>query len=149
MEGNLWDRCRRLANRYVHLKPADVNRAPPFRKDFLATLERIVLDQTRSDAERVVCGKLRLCVQASVRYDDILHTPLASCQWIRKRGETAVVGLRSISSQGKHHARYWVASLMITRGRWQTSRTKALPHTQRGWRMMWEFCVPPLTDGGL
>ena len=149
VEGNLWDRCRRLANRYVHLKPADVNRAPPFRKDFLATLERIVLDQTRSDAERVVCGKLRLCVQASVRYDDILHTPLASCQWIRKRGETAVVGLRSISSQGKHHARYWVASLMITRGRWQTSRTKALPHTQRGWRMMWEFCVPPLTDGGL
>ncbi len=105
LEGNLWDRCRRLANRYVNLKPADVNRAPPFRKDFMATLERIVLDQNRSDAERVVCGKLRLCVQASVRYDDILHTPLASCQWIRKRGETAVVGLRSISSQGKHHAR--------------------------------------------
>ena len=112
LESNLWDRCKRLANRYSNLKPSDVNRAPPFRKDFLATLERIVLDTTRSDAERVVCGKLRLCVQASVRYDDILHTPLASCQWIRKRGETAVVGLRSISSQGKHHARYWVASLM-------------------------------------
>ena len=112
VEGNLWDRCRRLANRYANLKPADVNRAPPFRKDFLAALERIVLDTTRTDAERVVCGKLRLCAQASVRYDDILHTPLSSCQWIRKRGETSVVGLRSISNQGKHHARYWVASLM-------------------------------------
>eukprot|EP00434_Breviolum_minutum_P009285 symbB.v1.2.008182.t1/scaffold450.1/size202773/1 len=94
VEGNLWDRCRRLANRYSNLKPADVNRAPPFRKDFLAALERIVLDTTRTDAERVVCGKLRLCTQASVRYDDILHTPLSSCQWIRKRGETSVVGSR-------------------------------------------------------
>lgn len=112
VEGNLWDRCRRLANRYSNLKPTDVNRAPPFRKDFLAALERIVLDTTRTDAERVVCGKLRLCTQASVRYDDILHTPLSSCQWIRKRGETSVVGLRSVSTQGKHHARYWVASLM-------------------------------------
>lgn len=30
VEGNLWDRCRRLANRYSNLKPTDVNRAPPF-----------------------------------------------------------------------------------------------------------------------
>lgn len=47
-----------------------------------------------------------------MRYDDLLHTPLSSLEWVRRKGEIAIVGVRARSTQGKVRARPWVASFM-------------------------------------
>ena len=110
--GTAWQRSKRLANRYAKAKPGLTNRAPQFCRATLLALEKIVLDDTFDKTERISAGKLRLCCQASVRYDDMLNTPLSCLEWIRRRGELAIVGIRARSSRGKMRARPWVASLM-------------------------------------
>ena len=86
-------------------------KAPGFVKATLSALETIVLDAGYSLPERVAAGKLRLCAQASVRYNDLLKTPLSCCEWIRRPGSEKVVGLRSCTKRGKTGTRLWVASL--------------------------------------
>ena len=110
--GTAWQRSKRLANRYAKAKPGLTNRAPQFCRATLLALEKIVLDDTLDKTERISAGKLRLCCQASIRYDDMLNTPLSCLEWIRRRGELAIVGIRARSSRGKMIARPWVASLM-------------------------------------
>ena len=53
------------------------------------------------DGARLPAGSSRLCIQSSTRYDDILNTPLAACEWLRKPGEKEVIGLRSRATAGK------------------------------------------------
>ena len=111
--GTIWQRSKRLANRYAKAKPEMTNRAPQFSRETLLSLEKIVLDDTFRKTERISAGKLRLCCQASIRYDDdLLNTPLGCLEWIRRRGELAVVGIRAKTKRGKTRARPWVASLM-------------------------------------
>ena len=52
----------------------------------LGYLEHLVKDTGRNMAERITAGKLRLCVQASIRHSDLTSTPM---------------GLRMVSIQGK------------------------------------------------
>ena len=110
--GTIWQRSKRLANRYAKARPEMTNRAPQFSRETLLALEKIVLDDTFLKTERISAGKLRLCCQASIRYDDLLNTPLGCLEWIRRRGELAVVGIRAKTKRGKTRARPWVASLM-------------------------------------
>eukprot|EP00435_Cladocopium_sp_Y103_P061748 s675_g23.t1 len=111
MAGGNWNRARRLALSFAESKAAPTSRAPGFIKATLAALERCVMDPYLSKPERVACRKMRLCVQASTRYDDILNTPLSACEWVRRPGEKKVIGLRSRALRGKSGARLWVASL--------------------------------------
>eukprot|EP00435_Cladocopium_sp_Y103_P018643 s2629_g4.t1 len=118
-----WNRAKRLAVKYKKSKPGLANRAPLFGKTTLAALEQIVLDDLAILPHRIAAGKLRLCCQASIRYDDLVHTPLSNLEWVRRRGGTKVVGVRAKTTQGKNKARPWVASLMATcpsRDRWLT-----------------------------
>eukprot|EP00434_Breviolum_minutum_P028493 symbB.v1.2.025208.t1/scaffold2437.1/size79084/5 len=110
--GAQWRRAKMLASRYTKASPELTDRAPQFSKETLLALERLVLDDLASAPERIAAGKLRLCCQASVRYDDLLHTPLSSLEWVRRKGEIAIVGVRARSTQGKVRARPWVASFM-------------------------------------
>lgn len=112
--GSEWNRAKRLSVKYKKSKPGLANRAPLFGKVTLAALEKIVLDDLASTPHRIAAGKLRLCCQASIRYDDLVHTPLRHLEWVRRRGGTRVVGLRARTTQGKNKARPWVASLMAT-----------------------------------
>eukprot|EP00435_Cladocopium_sp_Y103_P051800 s1825_g16.t1 len=106
------ERVRRLALRYAQSKPDHVSRADSFSKEFMLFLEKAVLDPLYPKTLRTVCGKLQLCIQGSVRYDDLLNTPLADFEWARRRGEAHVVAIRSKALRGKSGARLWVASVM-------------------------------------
>ena len=77
----------------------------------IETVEVAVQDPFLSRPERIACGKLRLCVQASVRFDDLLNTPLNRCEWVRRPGEKTIIGLRSRALRGKTGARHWIAAL--------------------------------------
>lgn len=103
--GKEWNRAKRLAVKYKKSKPGLASRAPLFGKATLAALEMIVLDDVSSVPQRIAAGKLRLCCQASIRYDDLVHTPLKSLEWVRRRGGTKVVGVRAKTTQGKNKAR--------------------------------------------
>ena len=113
--GQEWNRAKRLAMRYKKSKPGLANRAPLFGKETLRSLEEIVLNDLFQTPFRIAAGKLRLCCQASIRYDDLVHTPLSSLEWVRRKGGTTVVAVRAKSTQGKNKARPWIASLMGTR----------------------------------
>lgn len=77
----------------------------------MCALESIVMDPFEPGPARLAAGKLRLCIQASIRHDDLTNTPLAACEWVRKPGESRIVGLRSRATRGKAGPRLWVASL--------------------------------------
>eukprot|EP00435_Cladocopium_sp_Y103_P072453 s30_g40.t1 len=110
--GTVWNRAKRLAVKYAKSKPALTNRAALFSKQTLIALEKMLLNEDFPTVERITAGKLRLCVQAAIRWDDLVHTPLSSLEWIRRRGESAIIGIRAKTTQGKTKARPWVASLM-------------------------------------
>ena len=109
--GGHWNRAKRLAGSYAASKVTPTSRAPCFVKATLNALEMAVLDPFLSAPERIACGKLRLCAQASVRYDDLLNTPLHRCEWVRRPGQTEIIGLRSRALRGKTGARSWIAAL--------------------------------------
>ena len=109
--GAHWNRAKRLADFYAKTKVTPTSRAPFFRKSTLRALECLVMGPFTDLPVRVAAGKLRLCAQASIRYDDLLNTPLRRCEWVRRPGSTEVVGLRSRAAQGKSGPRLWIASL--------------------------------------
>ena len=109
--GGSWNRAKRLAGVYASSKVTPTSRAPLFTKTTLASLEVAVQDPFLSRPERIACGKLRLCVQASIRFDDLLNTPLNRCEWVRRPGEKTIIGLRSRALRGKTGARHWIAAL--------------------------------------
>lgn len=74
--GSNWGRCKRLSLRYAQTKPAGTDRAEPFYREAMLALEHITMDPFVARPRRVACGKLCLCIQASVRFDDLLNTPL-------------------------------------------------------------------------
>lgn len=109
--GGHWARAKRLAATFATSKKEPVSRAPGFCRATMCALERAVLDSSLPITERVACGKLRLCIQASVRYDDLLNTPLECCEWVRRPGEVNIIGLRSRALRGKSGPRAWIAAL--------------------------------------
>ena len=106
--GGHWHRAKRLATSYAASKTTPTSRAPFFTKATMAALEQAVLDPFLSRPERVACGKLRLCIQSSTRFDDILNTPISGCEWVRRPGEGTIIGLRSRALRGKSGARNWI-----------------------------------------
>lgn len=110
MGGGHVGRAKRLALRYAQLSTLDRKGAPMFNRSLMETLERIILDPVLPSPQRIAAGKLRICIQASVRHDDLTSTPLGACEWVRRRGEVHVVGLRARAWKGKTHARAWVCS---------------------------------------
>ena len=109
--GSRWPRCRKIADDYSRKAP-ERNPADFLEIPLLDYLERAVLDTSRSLAERVTCGKWRLCVQASIRHDDLSHTPLARTEWCRLNGGTSILGLRALAPTTKTGPRPWVASYL-------------------------------------
>ena len=109
--GGHWNRAKRLAGSYASSKTEPTSRAACFVKATLLALEQAVLDPFLSVPERIACGKLRLCVQASVRYDDLLNTPLHRCEWVRRPTKVEIIGLRSRALRGKTGGRSWIAAL--------------------------------------
>ena len=111
-------RCRRTRKLVdVHSKPTKAkSQAPMFTVETMDYLEQVVTDPSLPKGYRVAAGKLRLCIQASLRWDDLAKTHFANVEWIRRRGENKVVGLRSKFGESKTGPRPWVASYLgVTR----------------------------------
>ena len=109
--GGRWNRAKRLAASYAATKTSPVSRAPGFTRSTMVALEAAVLNGLLTKPERVACGKLRLCIQSSTRFDDILNTPLVCCEWVRRPGEAEILGLRSRAIRGKSGPRAWIAAI--------------------------------------
>ena len=61
---------------------------------------------------RIAAGKLRLCIQASLRWDALQRTPFMNVEWVRRTGENRIIGLRSKFGDSKTGPRPWVASYL-------------------------------------
>ena len=109
--GGRWNRAKRLAASFAATKTSPVSRAPGFTRSTMVALEAAVLNGLLTKPERVACGKLRLCIQSSTRFDDILNTPLVCCEWVRRPGEAEILGLRSRAIRGKSGPRAWIAAI--------------------------------------
>lgn len=104
-------RCRKLADTHAKVdKPR--SQAPMFNVKTMEFLEQAITNPRLSKGLRVTAGKLRLCIQASLRWDDLQRTPFGNVEWIRRRGENRVVGLRSKFGDSKTGPRPWIASYL-------------------------------------
>ena len=110
--GGHFGRAKRLASKCTSQAVGGRVGAPLFSKEVMNALECMVLDPFLNLGARVAAGKLRLCIQSSTRYDDVLNTPLKAWEWVRKRGELEIVGIRSKAVRGKNRPRLWIASTM-------------------------------------
>ena len=111
-------RCRRTRKLVdVHSKPTKAkSQAPMFTVETMDYLEQVVTEPNLPKGYRVAAGKLRLCIQASLRWDDLAKTHFSNVEWIRRKGENKVVGLRSKFGESKTGPRPWVASYLgVTR----------------------------------
>ena len=88
------------------------NQAPMLTLKTLELLEAAVTDPSIQKGVRIAAGKLRLCVQASLRWDDLARTPMANVEWVRRRGSERVIGLRSRFGDSKTGPRPWVSSYL-------------------------------------
>ena len=104
-------RWRRIADDYSKKAPPR-SAAPLLSVAFLGYLEDVVLSNGYSVVERVTAGKLRLCIQASLRHSDLVYTPLASIEWCRDRGSARSLGIRARAPVTKSGPRPWVASFL-------------------------------------
>ena len=110
-DGPHWGRAKRLCSQYAQSKEGGVSKAPAFVKDTMVALELLVKDEKAPITHRVTAGKLRLCVQASIRHSDLQNTPLSAFEWVRRPGSQVIVGLRSKARRGKTGPRLWIAWL--------------------------------------
>ena len=106
--------------------------APMIPVDVLGFLEDIVASPKVRRGLRVVCGKLRLCAQAALRWDDLVRTPLMGVERVRRRGEKGVVGLRT-KARGFEDR--------------QQTLGRSLPGTKRGRGRLAEHPRPPRSLG--
>ena len=103
-DGPHWGRAKRLCSQYAQSKEGGVSKAPAFVKDTMVALELLVKDEKAPITHRVTAGKLRLCVQASIRHSDLQNTPLSAFEWVRRPGSQVIVGLRSKARRRQVHA---------------------------------------------
>ena len=111
VEGPHWGRAKRLCSQYAQIRDVGVSKAPAFTKATMIALESTVLNEDLDITHRIAAGKLRLCIQASIRHSDMQNTPLSLCEWVRKPGSELIIGLRSRARRGKTGPRLWIISL--------------------------------------
>eukprot|EP00971_Amphidinium_carterae_P329577 6462140-Amphidinium_carterae.1 len=86
------------------------NQAQAFPRDLVVWLERVVLDPNEDKVTRLLCGRFRLLVGASLRGDDLRRTSPSSLEWIRRSDQH--VGLTGLAHKSKTGPRRWVCSVL-------------------------------------
>ena len=110
-EAVTYRRVRRLVENCSKLE-APRNQAEMIPVATLDYLESAVGDHTLPLGVRLAAGKLRLCVQSSLRWDDLSRTPFGNVEWVRRKGSASIIGLRSKDAQSKTGVRPWVSSYL-------------------------------------
>ena len=103
--GSKHPRIRKLATDYAAEAPRRTP-APYFEVNLLDYLEGVVLNRDKDLQTRVACGKLRLCIQASIGHSDLTGTAMRAIEWRRPVGREEVLGR---SSRREVRAAAWVA----------------------------------------
>lgn len=93
-------RTRKLVDVFAKATKAK-NQAPMFTVETMDYLEQVVTEANLPKGYRLAAGKLRLCIQASLRWDDLARTSFANVEWIRRKGENKIIGLRSKFGESK------------------------------------------------
>lgn len=104
-------RVRKLTDSYCK-QTRPKNQAPMLTVKTLELLESTVVNPAIQKGIRIAAGKLRLCVQASFRWDDLSRTPLTNVEWVRRKGSERIAGLRSRFGASKTGPRPWVSSYL-------------------------------------
>ena len=104
-------RVRKLTDSYCK-QTRPKSQAPMLTVKTLELLEGTVVNPAIQKGIRIAAGKLRLCVQASLRWDDLARTPLANVEWVRRKGCERIAGLRSRFGDSKTGPRPWVSSYL-------------------------------------
>ena len=78
-------RTRKLVDVFAKATKAK-NQAPMFTVETMDYLEQVVTEANLPKGYRLAAGKLRLCIQASLRWDDLARTHFANVEWIRRKG---------------------------------------------------------------
>lgn len=149
--GSKWPRCKKIADDFASKAPPR-NPAPFLDTPFLSFLEECVLNESMDTSERLTCGKLRLCAQASIRHDDLHNTPLSGTEWCRLRGSSAVVGLRARAPKTKTGPRPWVASYLGVDPKndaWLTETVRLALAAHGGVWKERPFFAPSFVDGDI
>ena len=107
--GSKHPRIRKLATDYAAEAPRRTP-APYFEVNFLDYLEGVVLNRDKDLQTRVACGKLRLCIQASIGHSDLTGTAMRSIEWCRPVGREEVLGLRAREVKSKGGPKPWAAA---------------------------------------
>ena len=106
-EASSYKRLRKVAEQHSRSERPP-SKAPMF------PMEDATTERSMALGKRLVAGKLRLCIQASLRWDDLARTPVQALEWVRQKGESAIRGLRSRHAGSKTGTRPWVASYLGT-----------------------------------
>ena len=100
---------------YKEEKSVETKRAKPYSKKLLAWLELmakgVYAGFTKPD--QLVCGRMRLAAQASIRNDDMRRTPTGRLEWVRSTEFTGTSEFRGILTRAEHTKtlpRHWACS---------------------------------------
>eukprot|EP00971_Amphidinium_carterae_P351889 6492323-Amphidinium_carterae.1 len=88
------------------------NQAQAFPKHVVEWLESMVLNGEQCDVSRLLCGRYRLLIGASLRGDDLRRTTPLSLEWLEHNGERrALLGMAPSTKTGP---RQWICSTLGT-----------------------------------
>eukprot|EP00971_Amphidinium_carterae_P248765 4938060-Amphidinium_carterae.1 len=100
----------KLASDWRNSKQTLPNQAQAFPKRVIEWLETMVLDTGVCDTVRLLCGRYRLLVGASLRGDDLRRTPPSTLEWLDQAGSRRA--LLGVAPSTKTGPRQWVCSCL-------------------------------------
>ncbi len=109
-EGGL---ASKLAKDYKENRHGVVSRAPAFEVEFVSWLEHMVVngaDYNMSEQDRLTLGRLRICIGASLRHDDLKRTATSTCSFLMENESVVIRGLIGCAVRTKTKPRHWVCS---------------------------------------
>eukprot|EP00971_Amphidinium_carterae_P334172 6469286-Amphidinium_carterae.1 len=100
----------KLATDWRSSKQRLPNQAQAFTKPVVQWLESMVLNAQEGDASRLLCGRYRLLIGASLRGDDLRRTAPSSLEWLEHNGsQRALLGVAPTTKTGP---RQWICSTL-------------------------------------
>jgi hypothetical protein len=105
---------RNKCSQYKDEKSVETQRAKGYSKKFLSWLELMVLGSMGfTKPDQLVCGRIRLSAQASIRNDDLRRTPSGRIEWVYDPLEGEHREYRGILTRAQHTKtlpRHWACS---------------------------------------
>eukprot|EP00971_Amphidinium_carterae_P350590 6491639-Amphidinium_carterae.1 len=100
----------KLATDWRHSKHKLPNQAQAFPKHIVEWLETVILDSNQCAVSRLLCGRYRLLIGASLRGDDLRRTTPSSLEWLEHNGSRrALLGMAPATKTGP---RQWICSTL-------------------------------------